>query len=170
VNCAWSGEDSTGLERIYAGCTDGTVYEIDAGTSLDGSELTSTLRLAFDTSKSPSVNKRYIKASLEVDKPSGQADDATTPSLYLSAEFSYASADQPSVDEQSFSISGTGGFFDECNWDEVFFDQAVFGRAEAYIDGVGVNISLAIRCTATYEQPHTIHGYELQYSIRGLRR
>lgn len=170
VNCACSLEDSTNTERLFIGCTDGMVYELDSGTSLDGEQLDSYLRLAFDASKSLNYNKHYISVLLQVDKVSSPADGNLTSSLYLTAEFSYANPMQPAVDEQTFTLTGGGGFYDVSSWDQIYFDEAVYGEAQAYIDGIGFNISLGIRCSATYEEPHTIKGYQLNYSMRGMRR
>lgn len=171
ISCCCSVEDTDETERMFVGSeTGGYVYELDAGTSIDGQPLESALRLAFDACKAPSRNKRFHMMFLDVDKPASAADGGTDLSLRLSAEFSYAAPDQPPVREQSFAVTGGGGFWNENDYNDFYWSQEVFGRAVAHIDGQGTNISPSLYCSATYEQPHTIHSYELRYSYRGLKK
>ncbi len=163
VSCVSSGEDSDGNEIMLFGSSDGYVYQIDAGTSYDGDSVTAYLRLPFNHVGTPTRKKQWFKAVLEIDtQPSSQ--------IGVLADFSYAAEDLTSTVQQNFTVSGGGAFWDEVNWDEFYWTAAVEGLAEAYIEGIGTNVSLAIISDATYEDPHTIHGLTLHYSDRGLER
>lgn len=163
VECACSAEDSNGDEVMFFGGDDGFVYQIDAGTSYDGAAIAGFVRLPFNHVGSPTHDKRWHKATLDVDAPK----NAT---IKMSAEFSYGDPDQTPVPEESFAVKGGGGFWDEANWDDFYWSSQVVGQAEAHIDGGGINMSPVIATSAIYEEPHTIHGLTLHYSMRKLKR
>jgi hypothetical protein len=163
INVACSGENSDGTEILLIGSDDGMVYELDAGTSLDGEALNAFLRLPFNHVGSPTQEKRWHRATLELDA----GPDAE---IGMTADFSYASEDQPSLAEQSFSISGGGGFWEEDDWDDFYWSSPVEGLAELHIDGIGTNVSITAVSSSTYEDPHTIHGLTLHFSYRKLKR
>lgn len=163
VNVACSGEDDDGNEILLIGCTNGYVYELDSGTSMDGSKLMAYLRLPFNHVGSPTQNKRWHKATLEID---------ASPSIELgiTADFSYADDDVPSVANQNFTVAGGGGFWEEDTWNDFYWSSPVEGLARCHIDGIGQNISITVVSSSTYENPHTIHGMTLHFSYRGLSR
>jgi hypothetical protein len=158
-----SGKDADGNEVLLLGDDEGMVYELDAGTSFDGEEVDAFLRLPFNHVGSPAQKKRWQKAVLEVD---GGPDI----SLGLIAEFSYADPDQPPGQEQSFNVAGSGGFWEEANWNDFYWSSPVEGQAEAHIDGIGINMSMVVVSQATYENPHVLHGLILHFNYRGLSR
>lgn len=163
VRCASSAEDSSGNEILLIGSDNGYVYQLDKGTSFDGSAINAYVRLAFNNLRSAQVNKRFHKASIEATGSPGVT-------LLVSADFDYGSEYLASVGEQSFEMSGSGGFWDEAEWDNFYWDAAVEGLAEAHIDGIGRNISIAIGSELTYADPYTLHGMTLHWSPRGLQR
>lgn len=163
IACLASGKDGDGEEILLLGDEDGWVYQLDAGTSFDGDPVPAYLRLPFNHVGTPAQRKRYTKASLEMD---GGPDI----SLGMTAEFSYANPDLPPAQEQSFQVRGSGGFWEEMNWDQFYWSSPVEGMAEAHIDGIGRNISIAVISNATYENPHTLHGLILHFSYRGVVR
>lgn len=156
-------DDDVGDEFLFMGTADGFVYQLDVGTSFDGGNVAAFLRLPFNNVGSPQQNKRWKKARLEVDA-------TASTQLGMTAEYSYADPDQPPSSEQSFLVSGGGGFWNEMNWDEFYWSSPVEGVAEAYIDGLGVNVSITIISDAVYEEPHVIHGMTLTYAPRGIVR
>jgi hypothetical protein len=163
ARCALSAEDETGMERLYAAGDDGYVFRINSGNTFDGAEVTALVRLAFSHQGSPSVVKRYHSATLEV-----TADPTAT--LYFTADFSYGNPDMPSSSEQSFSVSGSGGFWNEDNWDQFYWSAQPEGQAQARTPGRGSNISFAISAQADDEPAHILHGMTLLYEPRKLQR
>ena len=162
VRCAASIEDADGNEVIFFGSDDGYVYRFNSGDSMDGVALPYLIRLAFNNLGTPTLKKRFHKATLEM------ATEAQA-NMRVTADFSYGSPDLPSVLEESFEVYGGGGFWDAVYWDNFYWSQAE-GTAEARIPGAGVNISIAIGGETTFERPHTIHGITYHYSARGLKR
>jgi hypothetical protein len=163
VTCVCSGEDSSGNEIIFFGSDDGYVYQLDAGTSFDGVTLPAFARLAFADMQSHTVEKRWHKVTLELDAPA-------TASIGLTAEFSYADSGQPAVSNQSFTVSAGGGFWNESRWNEFYWSSPVNGLANAYIEGIGTNISLTVASSTIYDEPHTLQSVTYQYSPRNLVR
>lgn len=163
VYCACSSEEDDGSEIMLFGSDDGYVYELDAGTSFDGGEVFAYIRLPFNNVGSPTQKKRWHKATLEVDANPSIA-------LGLLAEFAYAASDQPPGQQQQFTVSGGGGFWNVNNWNDFYWSAPVEGRAFCHIAGIGENLSIAVVSEATYEEPHVLHGLILHYSYRGLVR
>jgi len=163
VNTCWSGEDDNGNEILFIGDEDGLVYQLESGTSFDGSDVDAYIRLAFNNIGSPQQNKRFLRAALEVDA-------APNTELGLTAEYSYGDPDQPAGQEQSFTVSGSGGVWEEAFWDQFYWSSPIFGVAKADIDGFGRNISIAIASGETYREPHTLTGMTLFFTYRGLAR
>ncbi len=163
VHCACSADDSDGSEVLLVGTDDGWVYQLDKGTSFDGSAIGAAIRFAFNHLGSPAFDKRFHKATLEV-------DCAGPTTLSMTSEFSYADPNQPAGAEIDFSVSGGGGFWDEADWEAFYWDASAEGQAEAHIDGIGKNISIAVLHSSTYEEPHVLHGMTLNFSPRKVRR
>lgn len=190
VTSTWSGEDSSGRELLFFGSDNGMVYQIDAGTSFDGSEVEAWLRLPFNHVGSPTQKKRWCKATLETDAQ-------VNSSISITAEFSYADPNLVSMqayamlptveglifdeatwdtfrwtasDQGALEAQGAGGLWNESNWDEFYWSSPIEGVVSAHIDGFGKNISLGIFSKGIYAEPHTIHGLTLHYSLRGLDR
>lgn len=163
IACTCSGEDADGAEVLLIGDTEGMVYQLDSGTSFDGQQITAFIRMPFNHCGAPNQIKCWYKVAVEVVA-------APTTSLGIVAEFGYANPDQPPVREQAFSVRGGGGFWNEFLWDSFYWSSPAYGTAEAYVDGLGRNISITIVSDATYEQPHVLQGYHVHWTDRGLVR
>lgn len=164
--CLCSYEDLTGAEGVnsevvLAGDANGMVFQLDAGTSMDGAAWAGFCRLSYFNIKSPAVNKSWKKATVELDT------DAMA-ELGLVAEFDYGNEFTAPAIEQAFEVFGGGGAFDEANWDEVYWSSSINGRAEAYLDGLAPSCSLVIFFNATTQKPHTLQSVTFNYAMRGL--
>lgn len=165
VSCCWSGEDSAGKERMLFGVTDGYVYRMDSGTSQDGAELVSVMRLAFHHYGSPGVGKRFYSISLEMD-----LQDALSTDLTLYPDFTFSDANSPRATAQSIDPGKIGGLYGSVKYEEFVWDGSLVGEAFAHIDGHGRNMGILIISTSTYGKPHTIHGATVDYAQRNRRR
>jgi hypothetical protein len=163
VNCCWSGENSDGTEVLLFGSTGGYLYRLDSGTSFDGSEIAASIRLPFHHYGSPNLNKRFLRATVELTAKSGT-------SLTVYPDFAYSDSDAPSSIAQDFSFTGGGGFWDAAIWGSFVWSASPIGEADGYIDGLGRNLGLLIIHNATYEEPHTLHGLRVEYSVKNRRR
>tara|TARA_Y100000310_G_scaffold339919_1_gene434110 strand:+ start:683 stop:2767 length:2085 start_codon:yes stop_codon:yes gene_type:complete len=163
AECAISGEDSSGNEIMFIGDNAGKVYQIDSGSSLNGTELEAMLRLPFNHVGSPGWNKRFHSAVLELDAPVDAA-------IGILVEYEYANPSEPPSEEQSFTVRGGGAFYGLGDWDDFYWSSAVEGLAEADLEGEGTNLSIGIVSRSTYEAPPLIHGVLIYYSQRGRAR
>ncbi len=163
VSCAYCGEDANGREMLLVGAEDGYVYQLDAGTSFDGQEIEAWIRFAFNSIGSPQQKKRWHKATLMLD------GDVNT-QISITSEVSYANPYQPSGVEQAFSVEGGGGLWNEANWNEFIWSTQYHGEAEAYLEGIGENISIVLMSDSTHEEPHSLSTLTLHFSYRGMRR
>lgn len=163
VRTICSADEEDGDEVLFFGSDDGYLYQLDAGTSFDGSQVDAYIRLPFNHVGSPNRYKRWFQAILEVDSdPSAQ--------LGVIAEFTYADPNQIPTQQENVTAQGGGGLWDEVNWDDFYWSSPIHGLVEVPIDGLGQNISLTVISQATYEKPHTIHGVTLGYMYRGAKR
>lgn len=162
-SCAAPLDGIAGQEIMLIGATDGGVYQLDVGTSFNGAEVQAFMLLPFNSVGTPTQRKRFHRAALEID--AGPDTD-----IGLAAEFDYGSDYQPPSLEQTFDVSGGGGFWNASNWNDFQWSTALQGIAEAYISGIGRNCAIGILSDATHELPHTLSSLTLNYMNRGLVR
>jgi hypothetical protein len=167
VSCVGSFETALG-ERIFFGASDGFVYEADKGYSFDGATIDFSLRLPFNHEGAPQTRKRWHKVVAEC-----QAIPQAT--ISVSADFDYgdpfeAGATPQNVAAQVFNVTGGGGIWDISNWNQFYWSGATEGLMEAWLDGVGRNMSLLIAGSTADEPPHLLQGLTLFFTVRGLQR
>jgi hypothetical protein len=163
VTCACSAETADNSEQIWFGSDDGMVYQMEKGRSFDGDPVAYYLRLPFNHMGGPNVIKRWHKVALEYDA-------ASDISLSLSGEVDNANPDQPVIAEQTLLGFGGGGFWGSVNWDQFYWSAPVDGEAIAYLDALGKNMSLLLGGESADEEPHTLQGITLSYTVRGAIR
>lgn len=162
-SCTVSGEDADGREILLAGSSDGWVHRLDVGTSFDGEVIEAYLRMPFNAIGSPTQEKRFHKVTLYIQAPSEITVGILT-------EFSYADPNTVPGAEIGISVPGGGGLWDAAYWDRFFWSAPVNGLAEAYVSGIGRNISVAVASDADDEEAHTISAITFNFMIRrGVR-
>jgi hypothetical protein len=167
VTCIGSFEMVTG-ERVFFGDDDGWVYEAEKGYSFDGDPIDFTLRLPFNHQGAPQTLKRWHKIMAEC-QAIPQAH------ISVSADFDYgdpfeAGVTPQDVLAQDFTVTGGGGIWDISNWNQFAWSSATEGLMEAWLDGVGRNMSLLIAGSTADEPPHLLQGLTLFFTVRGLQR
>lgn len=150
--------DATGAERILAGGNDGYVYELDRGTSYDGDAKLSYLILSFNSSRSPRTRKRYRRVVV-------QATCRSTASVSVGYELDYGSPDIVSGAQESTTIVGGGGWYDDLTWDSFNFDSPYVSEYRVDTPGVGHNIGLVVYSESATNDQHTLHGAIMHYSM-----
>jgi hypothetical protein len=161
--CMSSGKDDDGEEVLLAGDADGWVYQLDAGTSLNGDSVEAFCRFPFNHVGSPQQDKVWAQTVVEM--TGGQNTE-----LGIIAEFGYGEDENPPSQEITVDVAGGGGFYGEANWGEFFWSAPVNGQAKADTDGYGQNISVVVASNATYEEPHVLTGIILYFKYRKLSR
>jgi hypothetical protein len=183
ISCICSTENTSGKEEIYFGASDGFVYQMDKGVTLNGEPIIGVIKLHFNHLKSPSIKKRIRKIALELVAPIN---------TYISAsiEFDYGETDSG---EQAFALGSPGGVWDIDDWDEFVWEGKSVASAPIDVNGTGANFSLTIYHSGDWElqttavldaeldlvlprsgitgaDPHTIQGYTVHYDERGIQR
>lgn len=162
-SCVWSGEDSTGLERIFIGDSLGMVYEMNLGSSFDGEDLEAFVKIWYLNSKSPRIRKRYRKMVLEMTA-------ALYASLQFQAEYSYGSPEVQPTASSTISASGAGGSWELSNWDEFFWDAQDITQPEVSLNGTGLSMAMTFYSKSAIDFGHTLQGAIIHYTPRRLQR
>ena len=163
IKSACSVEDTAGLEVLLCAGTDGYVYQMDSGTSFDGTAIEAYLRLPFGHFGSPQQIKAFFKAVLEMSAPGAV-------SLEFTVEYDYGNSDNPRGITLTLDVDAGGGYWGLSTWSAFVWGAQAVGTAEGYLDGSGTNIGMFIRSSSIYESPHTINGVNLHYAMRGRAR
>ena len=162
VYCTCQGEVTPGRgDRLFIGCQDGFVYEMNRGTSFDGAEIKSYIRLPFTPARSPMQHTRWMKATFELSTP----DDIT---IGMAFDIDYARG-LGGVKTDIPIDAGTAIIATE-DWQNVDWTQPVEGRLEHHLTGMGPNISATLVHNSSLVRQHTISSQTYNYSRRGLKR
>jgi hypothetical protein len=162
VSCVGAGTINNS-EVMFFGTSDGWVMREDVGTSFDGVEIPSVVRLPFYSYKSPSNKKRFRKLVLELDAPS-----QTT--INYRQLFDYADGNYTPSINFSTDVQGGGGQWDVDEWDTFLWSMPVQTQAEANVSGVGRNMSLLIWHESALDAPFNLQGILVHYSVLGMAR
>ena len=165
VLCSVSAEiEGGGEELIFFGSDNGFVYQMERGVSFDGVDITTSLTMVFNNSKSYRALKKYRHLTLEI-TGSGYHQFAIGYDLsYLSNE-----AAQPELSQQTVEILSPK--WDEFVWDEFIWDGdlPLFSKHVA-INGNGHNLALKLLSNGVAYAPIKVSGAFLEYSnLRMLR-
>jgi hypothetical protein len=163
VACAYSGEDTTGKDVVFFGSDAGMVYQADKGSSFDGTEIEAFVMLPFNNSKSPSVQKTYRKATIEMSAESYA-------SIKFTPDFSYSSTEIASHVENTVTVQGAGGYWDVTNWSEFFYDSLVISSPSIRIEGSGTNLAIVAYSKSSIDLGHKLDGAIIHYTSRRLVR
>jgi len=148
-------------ERLFMGCENGYVYELDKGRSYDGQTIEGFLRLAYHMSRSPERYKRYRRAQIDL--------DVVGPTTILAAvDFNFGNREGQTEEPSEFF--GSGGFWDVSNWDEFVWSKSAFDQLVIKVEGSGYNVGLFFYTSADDEDSHTLYGVAMQMSMRRINR
>lgn len=164
VLCVWGGTLSTGEEVTFFGSDDGYVYQDNVGTSFDGEAIEAWVRLPFNNLKSPRVRKQYRRAVFEVTCEGYSVVNATY-------DLGYGTPDVgPIAVQQSQTLQGEGGYWDQFTWDAFTWDSPLVSNAELSIDGAETNIGFLFYSNRAQDESHSVSGVTLLFTQRRLVR
>jgi hypothetical protein len=165
-------EDATGNEVAYFGASngDGYAYQDRSGTSWDGTQVTSYLRLAFNNVGTPATRKYFRRADIEINSPAQIL-------LQFVADFSYSNTESSSGVQgltasniPVLNVFGGGGFWDSVYWNQFQWDGQAISSARAALNGTGENVSFLVFHQAIVDQPFILQGLVLHFDPRRLQR
>lgn len=162
--CTFSGETADGTETAFFGSDEGFVYRLDSGTSFDGDAIDFYLTLVPSNQGSPRQNKRYRKATFEV-----QGDSYAT--FNVAFDFAYNSTERAQQDELTVAeLALQAARWDEFTWDEFTWDGNSLAPSEISIDGTGENIATRISGSSALYDSFTLNSEIITYSARRRMR
>lgn len=170
VDKIYDTEDENGAEVTYFASDDGYVYQDQIGTSFDGAEIASYVRLAFNHVGSPAYRKKFRRADLEINSNKPLTLKFQHDLTYGSTESSSGISDLTAQDIPVINIFAGGGFFDVDSWDTFFWDGQPISTARANLDGTGENIGFLIFNQSATAQPFILQGITIHYDLRRLQR
>jgi hypothetical protein len=153
----------SGTERVFVGCDDGFVYELNAGPSFDGDPIETNLKLPYNAFKNPSIRKRIRQLTLDIQ---AQAEF----DIKFQVDFDFADANvraEPMVEE---TIEGVGGFWNVSYWDTFVWSGVYAAQPTAYVAGTCRNVSVYLYTKTTYEPAFTLNAVTWRYCPRRLNR
>lgn len=152
-----------GVERVFAGATNGFVYELNKGTSFDGAEIEAYLQLPFMHHGDPSMLKRWHSMELEVYGQYGTE-------LGVITQFDGGSGEQPFNQEGTIDILGGGGLWGLVTWGEFVWSSPQIGQSSLWLDGAGFSMSPILVSRSSTISSYTIAGATVVFSGRGRKR
>lgn len=147
-NTVFSYVEKDGEERIFAGGSNGFVYELDMGTSADGDLWGSEFLTVFTHSRSPRQRKRYRRTTL-------QFEATGTVDVNIGYDLSFGSR-EPSfgVIMRTASSVGLGGYWSSFTWNRFTWDAPYAQEFNIDTPGNGVSIALIISTNSRTQPTH----------------
>ena len=168
VQCIDSYETIGGTEEVYFGDSDGYIHQMEKGTSFDGGEIEAWITLAFNSSKNPTLIKRYRKATVEISGTGYYEFKFDYDLDYLSTETEQPSQSQALTATKPVELSSA--IWDDTTWDAFFWDGVSLSPAYLDMTGSGVNVSLKIWSRGDCFNAGRFSGAILEYSLRRRKR
>ena len=153
-----------GERRKFVIASDGFCYEIDRGTSFNGSPIPTRFATAFYHYNSPRNWKKFKRIQLDI---SGESD--ITFSLRPSYTYGDILVHRGEIKEIETKFLYTSRWGED-KWGEMIYGGGMPVKTEvAYILGVGTVMSVCISSFEKYKNQHTIQNLIVDYNI-GSRR
>lgn len=158
VTCAHTGNDTTGVERVLVGATDGFVYQTDVGTSFDGSNIISELTLQDNHVGTPQSRKRFRSLDLEV-----KAGSSVDLEMFYTLD-----EGRRTFAARTVNIDGGGDSYDTALYDLAVWDGFPLSRKKINVVGTARSIGFTFRHNGADSEAFTLTGYSLRFTNRGL--
>ncbi len=160
VNVACEGEIS-GTTRVFIGCDDGYVREMDRGRSMDGESLTYWL-------KTTPTNMGTAGSRKQVANPTLEAATQSAGSLKIHLEPDYGDHERLETMVASSDLPSPPTNWDVDNWDSGFWDGQSGQTLRLRTRATGETFSVTVFNESRTELPHEITSMNLPH--RMLRR
>jgi hypothetical protein len=159
-----SGEDTSGVERIFYADSSGNVYE-EGGNSFAGEVILNFFRLPYYHYGAPTRRKQFRRVLFEA---------LAEGSYYLSVApaFNYSNSDSPRAVASVLKndLAGAQGFWDSSSFGDFNWSVPFSPSEPVRLTGHGANMSLLVSGTAIDSAPHTLYGAMVDFDYRGQNR
>jgi hypothetical protein len=143
------------------------VYEMERGTSFDGSSILAVMVTWPLHARAPSLHKTYRHAWFEF-------QTTLYSSVEISPQFDYESGDtlpESSTEEDfTFTVRGSGGRWDSAYFESFFWDSPYVSKMKMDISGSGYAIAFVILSDSAIDKGHLIRAVEYTYTPRRQNR
>jgi hypothetical protein len=164
VLCSCSAETSGGGEEvIFFGSSNGFVYQMERGTSFNGTEIDAFLYLVFNNLKTYRVINRYRRMSFEI-----VTDGYSEIELGYDLGYSSTEISQPGLETRV--IDTTPPKWGEVKGGEFIWDGTPLTTMSLAVRGTGENIALKLLSNSDYFAPVKFSGMFLEYSPMRQKR
>ena len=163
MNTVYSATGSDGIERVFGAATDGYIYEIERGTSLDGDAMPFHIMTHFNNSKSLRVRKNYHRTVVQLEAE-GFAE------MQLGYSLSYGKSGIPQTLQQDADVIGGGSFWNQITdyaqvWGSPYVQEINFKTP-----GNGDSISIVVAGSSSKSTRFTLQTCIPYYKIGRLER
>ena len=165
ITAVWTSIEDDGSELILLGARDGGVYRMEQGGSIDGEPIVYDVRMAFNYSGRPRVRKRYWHASVDL-----VSDGYVEFEFGYDLDFGNSLQDVTPNQPTESPVHGSGGRYDDANYDELYYDDAHQTPAIFDMVGHGQNVSARIHGRSNAVAPFRLTGIIFHYEERRLMR
>lgn len=137
MNTVHSSMDAEGDERIFGAGTNGYVYELERGTSIDGDSMRYHIMVHFYHSNSLRVRKNYHRTVLQL-----QADGFAE--MRIGYSLGFGKKGIPLTIGQNVDVIGGGGFWDQITDVNVTWDTPYVQEINVKTPGNGDSIAVIV--------------------------
>jgi len=150
VYCAFEGRLIDRSEVILFGSNSGYLFQMERGTSFDGKNIDAFIKLAWNSNRSPRVEKTYQHATIEIRSPNYAQ-------VGFSYELGYGTPElTPSTTTQFTADAQSPAFWDSFTWDSFSWDGKALLPSEVDMDGTAENVSVTLASSTNYIDLFTI--------------
>lgn len=160
VNVATEGE-MDGVSRVFIGCDDGYVREMDAGRSMDGEAFEYWMKLPFSVLGVPGFVKKGAHITAEF-------SGASFGRIKAAVEVDYANPDRLDALTVSADIPPPATLWDIGNWDVGVWDGQAGQTTRLKVRWQGENVAVTFFGESAQELPHEISSASIWF--RKLRQ
>lgn len=150
-------------DKIF-GSTNGYLYKTDSGTSFNGEEIQTQLNTAYYHYQSPSFIKRFREIYFDGIIPFDLQ-------FLIKANFDYRDTKYVSstVQDELIVSGGAGSSYGEGVYDVMRYSSSESQTSVYYVSSFGTNMSVFIKTSNKYVDPHTLSSMIVQYSVNGRK-
>ena len=151
-------------EQMIMGDDSGKVYLYDNdATSFNGANIATTLVTTYNFFKSPTVQKRFRRAFLDI-------QSKTAKEIAVLPQFDWGHED---ISRHLLLIKNAlaeGGMWDVARWDEFAWSTPIVDQSKIDISGSGRSMNLVINTSSATAGQHTLIGYTTHFDPRRVVR
>jgi hypothetical protein len=163
VEVATHGILDNGTIMILFGDASGFVYQMEKGTSFDGSNIETRLATSYYNYGTPRHWKFFNRLGLEM-----SGDDSIV--FTLGSIFEYANSVLNKAPTEDLTVSGGSALWGSTTWGSFTWGSGILGIIQPYIHGHGTNMAVTVATDSKYKTQHTIHNLTTDYILEGLKQ